>query len=115
MKRNEIVYLRHILDAIEQIEKYLRGVSVERFLRTRLLQDGVVRQLEIVGEASRNLSPEFRQSYSTVPWDQIIGLRNRMIHAYFNVDPQIVWEITQGDLPALKRQVKHILREVEIK
>lgn len=109
MKKDDTVYLRHILDAVEQIEDYLKGVSADQFLQTRLLQDGVVRQLEIVGEASRNLSDEFRQKYSEVPWGQIIALRNRMIHAYFNVNLQIVWEIVQDDLPPLKQHVKRIL------
>jgi uncharacterized protein with HEPN domain len=68
MKKDDTVYLRHILDAVERIGKYAHGVSAEQFLRNRLLQDGIVRQLEIVGEASRNLSAEFRQTYAEVPW-----------------------------------------------
>lgn len=113
MKKDDTVYLQHILDAIEQIEEYLKGVSVKRFLQTRLLQDGVVRQLEIIGEASRNLADEFRQTHPEVPWGEIVGLRNRIIHAYFNVNLQIVWEIVQNDLPPLKQQVERILRMLD--
>jgi len=110
MKKDDTVYLRHILDAIEQIEGYLKGVSAEQFLQRSLLQDGVVRQLEIIGEASRNLSNGLCQRHPEVPWRQIIGLRNRIIHAYFDVNLQIVWEITRDDLAPLKQQVKRILK-----
>lgn len=109
MKKDDTVYLRHILDAIAQIEEYLKGVSREKFLNNHLLQDGVVRELEIIGEASRNLTDEFREKHSHVPWGQIISLRNRITHAYFDVNLDIVWEITQNDLPMLKPQVERLL------
>ena len=113
MRKDETVYLKHILDAIEQIGNYLEEVSFEQFSEKRLLQDGVVRQLEIIGEASRNLSHELHQGNPLVPWSQIIGLRNRIVHAYFSVNLQIVWEIARGDLVTLKQQVEHILRVLE--
>jgi len=113
MKKDNTVYLRHILDSIEQIADYIRDVSAEQFLQSRLLQDGVVRQLEIIGEASRNLSDEFRRRHAGVLWGQIIGLRNRIIHAYFNVDLDTVWDIVQNDLPVLRQQVEQILEEMK--
>ncbi|MFA0747164.1 HepT-like ribonuclease domain-containing protein [Fervidibacter sp.] len=112
MTRDDSVYLRHILDAIHRIERYLSNVTREQFLREELLQDGVVRQLEIIGEACRHISDELRQKYPAVPWSQIIGMRNRIIHEYFNVDLNIVWEVVQKDLPELKGQVKTILSEM---
>ena len=115
MKKDDTVYLRHILDAIEQIRDYLKDVSAKQFLQERLLQDGVVRRLEIIGEASRNLSDELRQKHPEVPWGQIIGLRNRITHAYFDVDLHIVWEIVQNDLSPLKQQVERILEEMDEK
>ena len=93
MKRNDSVYLQHILDAIEQIEIYTSSKSYDEFLRERLIQDGVVRQLEIIGEASRKLSSEFREQQPEIPWQQIIGLRNRVIHAYFEINLTIIWEV----------------------
>ena len=110
MKKDDTVYLRHIRDAIEQIGEYLEGVSVEQFMHKRILQDGVVRQLEIMGEASRNISNDLCQQYSQVPWGQMIGLRNRVIHAYFDVNLQIVWEIVENDLPLLQQQIELILK-----
>jgi len=113
MKKDDTVYLRHILDAIEQIEDYLEEASAEQFWQRELLQDGVVRRLEIIGEASRNLSDELRRDHPEVPWQQIVGLRNRIVHAYFNVNLQIVWEITQNDLAPLKQQVERILKALD--
>ena len=109
MKKDDSVYLRHIIDAFAQIELYMNSVSHEEFLRNRLLQDGVIRQLEVMGEATRNLSEELRNEYPEIPWRQMIGLRNRMIHAYFNVDLQIIWEIVQGDIPDLKPKMKCVI------
>ncbi len=111
MRKDDTVYLRHILDSIQQIEEYLRDVSKEQFMERRLLQDGVVRQLEIIGEASRNLSEETREKHPEVPWQQIIGMRNRIIHEYFDVDLEIVWEVVEKDLPDLKAQIQTILQE----
>jgi uncharacterized protein with HEPN domain len=74
------------------------------------MQDAVVRELEIIGEASRNLTDELREAHPEVPWSQIIGMRNRFIHAYFDVNLRIVWEIVRDDLPRLKHQVEQILQ-----
>ena len=115
MKKDESVYLRHILDAFVQIEFYMDDVSHEEFLQNRLLQDGVIRQLEVMGEAARNLSDDLRNEYPQIPWRQMIGLRNRMAHAYFNVDLQIVWEIVRGDIPDLKEKIKRILTEMDLR
>ena len=109
MKKDDSVYLRHIIDALLQIERYTDGVTYEEFLSNSLLQDGVIRQLEVMGEAARNLSEDLRNEYPTIPWRQMISLRNRMIHAYFNVNLQIIWEIIQGDIPILLQETKHVL------
>ena len=113
MKRDDSVYLRHILDAIERIEGYLAGLSIEQFLQNGLLQDAVVRRLEIIGEASRNLPNTIRQAHQEVPWAEISGLRNRVVHAYFDVNLQIVWEVARDDLPVLKAQVLQILSDLD--
>jgi uncharacterized protein with HEPN domain len=114
MKRDDTVFLQHILDAIQRTRQHLRDVSQEQFWQNDLVQDAVIRQLEIIGEASRNLSDDLRSAHSQVPWGQIIGLRNKLIHAYFSVDLSIVWEIVNDDLPALEEQVEYILTSEEI-
>jgi uncharacterized protein with HEPN domain len=105
MKQSDAVYLAHILDAISQIESYMAGLDYDQFLEIRLVQDGVIRQLEIIGEASRNISADFQTQHPETPWSQIISLRNRLIHAYFEVNLGIVWDILQNDIPPLKRNV----------
>lgn len=109
MQKTDTVYLQHILDAIKQIGSYVKEIDQPHFREDKLLQDGVIRQLEIIGEASGKLSPELRQKNTDVSWSEIIGLRNRIVHAYFSIDLEIVWEIVQNDLPILKRQSKKIL------
>lgn len=107
--KDDTVYLKHILDAITQIQNYLREKPFEAFITNRMLQDAVVRQLEIVGEASRNLSEDFRRLHPAVPWSQIAGMRNRMAHDYLNVDMEIVWDIATHDLPILKLAIAELL------
>ncbi|MBM3212166.1 DUF86 domain-containing protein [Candidatus Poribacteria bacterium] len=109
MKKDDTVFLKHILDSIKLIEIYLDDISFKRFLQEKLIQDGVIHELEIVGEASRNLSDEFRKSYPEIPWSQIISLRNRIAHVYFNINLQIIWEITQNDIPYLRSKIEYIL------
>ena len=115
MKKDDTVYLRHIIDAFLQIERYTNGVTYEEFLSNSLLQDAVIRQLEVMGEAARNLSADLQNEYPAIPWRQMISLRNRMIHAYFNVNLQIIWEIIQGDIPNLKKDMMRVLENLNQK
>lgn len=107
--RDDRVFLHHILDAIQQIEEYSTGIAGEAFQTNRLVQDGVVRELEIIGEASRNLSDEFRDHHPEIPWSAIVGMRNRITHAYFDLDLEAIWDAVKQDLPVLKAQVEAIL------
>jgi uncharacterized protein with HEPN domain len=107
-----VVYLKHIRDSIQRIESYLSQVDQEEFESTPLLQDGVIRQLEIIGEAVKQLPDSLREEYSAIPWTDIAGTRDKLIHDYFSVDPETVWLTTQKDLPSLHSKVKEILRDV---
>ena len=109
MARDDSVYLRHILDAISRIEEYLHGVDEETFYQHYLVQDGVIRQLEIIGEASKRLSREVRASCPNVPWPDIAGMRDKLIHDYFGVDLEAVWLTARDDIPALKAEVSTML------
>jgi uncharacterized protein with HEPN domain len=111
MERDDSVYLRHILDAISRIEEYLHGVDEEIFYQHYLVQDGVIRQLEIIGEASKRLSREVRASCPNVPWQDIAGMRDKLIHDYFGVDLEAVWLTARDDIPALKAEISAILQE----
>jgi uncharacterized protein with HEPN domain len=112
MKRDDRVYLHHILDAIAQIETYLNGIRKQQFIEQDMLHDAVIRQLEIVGEASRNISDDIKEKYILVPWGQIIAMRNRIVHAYFDVNLEIAWDIYTHDIPDLKQQIQEILNEL---
>jgi uncharacterized protein with HEPN domain len=103
------LYLRHILDAIARIESYLSGVDRPRFDATPLLQDGVIRQLEIIGEATKHLSPVARTQAPGAPWRKIAGMRDKLTHGYMGVDIDAVWLTATGELGALRHIVEGLL------
>lgn len=107
--KNDTVFLHHILDAICQIEEYTAGVNYGEFLEKRLIQDAVVRQLEIIGEATKNLSSDTKEYHPQIPWKEIAGMRDKLIHVYFGVDLREVWNTAKRDLPDLKEVVNMIL------
>ena len=110
MEKDDTVYLQHVLDAINTVEEYLQDVNEEKFKATRLLQDGAIRQIEIIGEAVRHISNDIRKTYPEIPWQDIAGMRDKLIHDYFGVDIEKVWDTTQQDLHVLKDQVIGILK-----
>jgi uncharacterized protein with HEPN domain len=109
MKRDDNVYLHHIMDAIELIEDYTKGMSENEFLTNSMAHDAVVRQIEIIGEAARNISDEFQSKYPELPWAKMVGIRNKITHEYFNVNYAIVWDTVKDDLPSLKKSINKIL------
>jgi len=112
-KPNNSLRLRHILDAIEMIGSHLEGFEIRSFQIDRKTQDAVVRQLEIIGEAVANLTPELRMDNSHVEWQSATAARNRLIHGYFDVDPDIIWDIVENDLPILNAQVLEIVESLK--
>ena len=112
MERDDSIYLQHMLDAISRIEEYLLGVSEEAFHEQYLIQDGVIRQLEIIGEATKRLSPGTRARCPDIPWQDIAGMRDKLIHDYFGVDLEAVWLTACGDVPLLKAEVARLLVEL---
>jgi len=110
MRKNDVIYLKHILDAISRIEEYVKGVKREDYMRNNLLQDGVIRQIEIMGEAAKRLSSEIKEKYPNLPWKDMAGMRDKLIHDYFGVDLDAVWETVEKDIPLLKREVKKIIK-----
>ena len=104
------VYLRHILDAIERIESYISQGRTS-FLSDPMPQDAVMRQLEVIGEAVKQISDATRQARPHIPWREIAGMRDVLIHQYFAVDVEQVWEVTQRELRELRQEVEQMLAE----
>jgi len=107
-------YLVHILQAMERIGTYTDDVDEVGFLESEMVQDAVIRNIEIVGEAARNIakhSPEFAIRYSNVPWEDMYWMRNRVSHGYFSVDLEVIWNTVKRDIPELKQQIKDILQQ----
>jgi uncharacterized protein with HEPN domain len=109
MQRDFKIFLTDIFQAIERIEDYTKNLSFEDFCEKQLIQDGVVRNLEIIGEAVKHLPKEIQKKYPHVEWKKIAGLRDILIHAYFGIDREIVWDIITHKIPILKEQVQKIL------
>jgi uncharacterized protein with HEPN domain len=108
MIRDDQVYLAHIVDALQQITIYTYGMDEETFLGNRLVQDGVIRQFEIVGEASKNISTPFRDGHPFIPWKDLAGFRDKLIHQYFGVDLVTVWRSVVEDVPMLQAELLKI-------
>lgn len=102
--------LLHILEAIERVEKYAAH-GQETFRRDELIQNWMVRHIQVIGEAARVLSRQFREQHVEIPWSDIIGMRHVMVHEYFGIDLDIVWQVVSADLPDLKRKIEIILKE----
>lgn len=105
---NDEVYYRHIEEAIEKIYRYIYGISFLEFSTNELIIDGVVRQLEIIGEAANQMSSEGRKKLAAIPWPDVISMRNKLIHEYFGVDVETVWTTVQEDIPLLRDEIKKI-------
>jgi len=109
---DQTIYLRHILEAIENIERSCSGVLKGNFKKNRDLQDATIRRLEVIGEAVKNLSEKIKKKYPEVEWKKIVGTRDILIHVYFSVDMDIIWNIVREDIPNLKKGIEKILKEV---
>jgi len=107
-KRPVDLLLDDICEALDRIEQYISGMSFDVFSKDRKSVDAVVRNLEIIGEASNRLPADFKNSHSQIGWHKVVGLRHRIVHEYFGIDLQIVWQILQKDLPSLREAISQI-------
>lgn len=109
MKKDDLVYVNHIMDSIKDIEEFVSGADNKKFQEDKMLKYAVVRCIEIIGEASKNFSTEFKKKHADIPWKEITGMRDKVIHDYGGVDYNLVWMVVQKDMPVLKKKLKSIL------
>jgi uncharacterized protein with HEPN domain len=99
-----------MLDAIERVFTYVKGMSYKDFLADHKTQDAVVRNIEIIGEAAGNIPKTFRTENSQVPWDEIVGMRNIIVHRYFGILVDVIWDIIKKELPSLKKHIESFIK-----
>ncbi|SEW14384.1 HepT-like ribonuclease domain-containing protein [Chitinophaga arvensicola] len=105
--------LQHIADAILEIETYTTGKSLADFIENSMMRFASVKQIEIIGEAANLLTPELKELHTDVAWRQIIGLRHILVHEYFGIDAELIWQIVESDIPVLKERIEEILNNLE--
>lgn len=108
MIKNDQVYLEHILEAISKIESFVNCLTKFDFDRNVLIQDAVIRNFEIIGEATKKISKQFTQKHSGIPWQDMAGMRDKLIHDYLDVDLDVIWRTIESDLPLLKEMLSKI-------
>lgn len=109
MKKDPIVFIGHILESIQLIEEYSKNVTQAKFHKNPALQDAIIRRLEIIGEAVKNLPTSYKTKYPDIPWQQIAGMRDILIHKYFAVDLLLTWKVVKQELPSIKKKLSAIL------
>jgi len=108
MERNKL-HLLHIRDAIEKIESYSKDTDYETFAKSGVEYDAIMMQMVVIGEAVNSLSEDFIEKYHNLPWGKAVGMRNRIAHGYFDINPKIVWETAKEDLPVLRKDIERLL------
>lgn len=107
-KRDYSLYLKDILDSLEKIEEYTKDLTFDKFFHNTIVIDAVIRNFEIIGEASKYLPAQMKALHKDIPWKEMAGMRDKMVHEYFGVDLDIVWKTIKDRLPELKTALKII-------
>ena len=113
-KRSEVLYIKDILDAINNIEDYTQTISFQKFSRDQKTIDAVVRNFEIIGEASKNIPQETKDKYVKIPWASMVGIRDKLIHEYFGVNFEVLWKTIKEDLPPLEGKISKITKDQKL-
>jgi uncharacterized protein with HEPN domain len=112
MKKDFKIFLEHILESINLIEEYTADKTRKQFLNSKQLQDAVIRRIEIIGEAVKNIPDDIKGKYKDIPWRNIMGMRDILIHQYFGVDLELTWEVINNNIPELKNQISSIKKKL---
>ena len=111
MNRDYKLYVKDILDCIDKIEAFVEGMDFNTFVKDDKTSSAVVRKLEVIGEATKNIPKEIRQKYKELPWSDMAGMRDKVIHFYFGIDYEIVWKVIKERLPEIKPYIEKIIED----
>ena len=107
-------YINHILDAIKDVEESLKDITKDQFIKNKDVKEANIRRIEIIGESVKNISQSLKDEHKEIEWTKIAGTRDKMIHNYFGVNLDIIWDIIKKDLPKLKKQIEKIKKDLEV-
>lgn len=113
MKRAVVLYIRDILQQMDDALEFIQGMTYEQFLGDKKTINAVLRSIEVIGEAAKNVPEGIREQYTDIPWREMAGMRDKVIHFYFGVDPEIVWLVVKERIPELKPRLERVLRDLE--
>lgn len=109
MKKDPKVFIGHIVESIELVEEYSEKLTTTTFKKDQAMQDAIIRRLEIIGEAVKNIPTSFKASYPEIPWKQMAGMRDILIHEYFDIDLGLTWQVVKRELPLIKTKLQVLL------
>ena len=115
MKKDPLVFVRHISDEIEKVERFSKDLTKDQLKENELKQYAIIRAIEVIGEAVNNIPEDVKRKYSEVSWIDIIGMRNKLIHHYFGINLNIIWKTIKEDIPDLKQKILKIKNDLEEK
>jgi uncharacterized protein with HEPN domain len=112
MKLDDKIRVQHMIDAAEEVKSFVGDTSEQDFIKNRMLILSVIKEIEVIGEAASRISEVTKLEYPDIPWQDIIGMRNRLIHGYFDVNVKLVWNTVKNNLPVLNKSLKEIINKV---
>ena len=112
LKRESVDYIKDISEAVSKIEQFTQGIKYHDFVKDEKTVFAVLRAFEIIGEATKNVSKSIKTKYANVPWREMTGIRNKLIHEYFGVINQVIWKTLKEDIPPLKPKIEQILQDL---